>query len=400
MRPSLLNPRVRHHGATRACQRTMKTILHVIDSTEPGGAETVFAQLADELRKRGYRSITVVSGPGWLTDELRRRGLEPIVINAKGTFNWRLVRSLLRIIREEKVDLIQSHLLGSNVYCALAGLIASKPVIATFHGMVDVSPEERLRWLKFQIMNLGVSRFVAVSQRLCDAIHKERLLNPRKTTVIYNGIDTARYRKSSQTDLRLRLGIDQSAKLIGSLGNLHPAKGYPDLITAARLVVEKHPHTHFVIAGDIKPHLIGDLELQMRNAGIERHVHFIGFVDDSAEFLSQLDMFLLTSLSEGFSIATIEAMASGLPIVATRCGGPEEIVSDRQNALLVGVGQPATIAQAIMEILESPELAHRLGDAGPGLVAAKFGMGVMLDRYENVYMVSGMLPQNPASRGE
>ncbi|HEY4342407.1 MAG TPA: glycosyltransferase [Steroidobacteraceae bacterium] len=363
----------------------MKTILHVIDSTEPGGAETVFAQLADELRKRGYRSLTVVSGPGWVTDELRRRGLQPIIIDAKGAFNWRLVRGLVRIIRAEKVDLIQSHLLGSNVYCALAGLIAHKPVIATFHGMVDVSPEERLRWLKFQIMNLGVSRFVAVSQRLCDAIHKEGLLNPRKTTVIYNGIEFERYGRSSRQELRELLGLPGDAVLIGSLGNLHPAKGYEYLIRAAGIVSRRHPSAHFVIGGDIKEHLIGDLRTLMADSGVCDRVHFIGFVKDSAAFLSQLDFFLLSSLSEGFSIATVEAMATGLPMVVTRCGGPEEIVSEGQDAVMVDAGSYESISAGLSALLDSPATAGQLARRAKESVEGRFSMHAMIDRYMDLY---------------
>lgn len=363
----------------------MKTILHVIDSVEPGGAETVFVQLADELRSRGFRSIVVVSGPGWVTEELNRRKLEPIVIDAKGAFNWRLVKALLRIVREEKVDLIQSHLLGSNVYCALVGLIARKPVIATFHGMVDVSPNERLRWLKFQIMNFGVTQFVTVSKKLCDAIQSEGLLNPKKTTVIYNGIDFNRYGKSARQDMRERLGLDEGAILIGSLGNLHPAKGYEYLIQAARHVIDHNPKVHFVIAGDIKQYLIGDLEKLKDDMQVTNHVHFVGFVDDSAAFLSQVDLFLLSSVSEGFSIATLEAMATGLPVLVTRCGGPEEIVTDGLNAVLIEVANILAIAKGIEHLLSSPELASRLAESGKELVSKKFSIVSMVVEYISLY---------------
>ncbi|HET8709924.1 MAG TPA: glycosyltransferase [Spongiibacteraceae bacterium] len=362
-----------------------KTILHVIDSTEPGGAETVFVQLADELRHHGYRSIVVVSGEGWVTEELRRRNLEPRIIDAKGAFNLALVRGLLKIVREEQVDLIQSHLLGSNVYCALVGLIARRPVVATFHGMVDVSPDERLRWLKFQIMNAGVSRFVAVSQRLSDAIQREGLLNPRKTTIIYNGVDFSRYGRTASTDLRDRLSLDESCILIGSLGNLHPAKGYDDLIKAARLVVDAHPEVHFVIAGDIKPHLIGDLEALMKELSVEANVHFIGFVDDSAAFLGQLDMFLLTSTSEGFSIATVEAMATGLPCVVTRCGGPEEIVTDNVDALMVDPAEPTAIVEGVMRALALPDRGLGLSKCARESVFKRFSLDEMFARYTELY---------------
>jgi glycosyltransferase involved in cell wall biosynthesis len=361
-----------------------RTILHVIDSTEPGGAETVFVQLADELRNRGYRCITVVSGEGWATDELRRRNFEPIVIDAKGTFNFSLLRGLVRIIREEQVDVIQSHLLGSNVYCALAGFLSRTPVVATFHGMVDVSPNERMRWLKFQILNIGVARFVTVSHALCDAIHKERLLNRRKTTVIYNGIKLGRYGKLPEGSLRRELNLGAQAIVIGSLGNLHPAKGYDYLVRSAKAVCERHPEVHFVVGGEIKEQLLSDLKALAVSVGVSDRVHFVGFVTDSAAFLSQLNLFVLSSISEGFSIATVEAMASGLPVVATRCGGPEEILVDGVDSILVPPANENMLSAAIIELISSPSRCSSLGQSAK-VSAERFSTDVMISRYLSLY---------------
>ena len=121
----------------------MKTILHTIDTTGPGGAETIFIDLATRLSGNKYRSVVVIRGKGWVYDELCRRGVKPILLNAKGSFNLRYLFGLWRIVQSEGVDLIQSHLLGTNVYCSLVGLLTGKPVITTFHGAVDISEKER-----------------------------------------------------------------------------------------------------------------------------------------------------------------------------------------------------------------------------------------------------------------
>ncbi len=363
----------------------MKTVLHVIDTTGPGGAETVFIQLADRVRARGYRSVVTIRGPGFVEQELRRRGIEPIEIDAKGGVNWRFLRALVSLIRRERVDVIQSHLLGSNVYCALAGLLTRTPVIATFHGMVDVNPNERLRWLKLQMMNAGVSRFVAVSNGLRDAIQREGLLNPRKTEVIYNGVDLSRYAKAERHDLRHRLGLADDAILIGSLGNVRPAKGYDVLIKAASGVIERFPNAHFLIAGDIKQSVMAQLTPLLADARVAKHIHFLGYCNDSADFLAQLDVFLLSSTSEGFSISTIEALATGLPVVATRCGGPEEILQNEVTGLLVEAGLPQAITHGLLQILESEALAQRLAAAGIEHVRDQFGIEAMLSRYCALY---------------
>ena len=95
----------------------MKTILHTIDTAGPGGAETVFIDLVTRLPERKYRSVVVIRGKGWVYDELCRRGVKPILLEAKGSFNLRYLFGLRKIVQSEGVDLIQSHLLGTNVYC-------------------------------------------------------------------------------------------------------------------------------------------------------------------------------------------------------------------------------------------------------------------------------------------
>ena len=123
----------------------IKTILHTIDTTGPGGAETVFIDLVTRLPKDIYRSVVVVRGKGWVYEELGRRGVIPILLDSKGSFNLRYLWQLRTIIKREGVDLIQSHLLGTSVYCSLVGLMTGKPVISTFHGSVDIGENERLK---------------------------------------------------------------------------------------------------------------------------------------------------------------------------------------------------------------------------------------------------------------
>jgi len=364
--------------------RDTRTILHVIDTTGPGGAETVFIELASRLRKCGFRSVVVICGPGWVCDQLRMRELTPYVIPAKGAFNWRFLLAILKIIRSEQVDIIQSHLLGSNVYCAIAGLIARKPVIATFHGMVDVGPAERFRAAKLWLMNRGVSRFVCVSKSLRDAIDREGLLDPSRCEIIYNGIDLSKYGRIDKRELRDRLGLSSDAILIGSLGNVRPAKGYDLLLRAARRVIDINSQAHFIIAGDPKSSLQRELDKLSADLNIENHVHFIGFCNDSAKFLGQLDYFLLTSISEGLSIATIEALATGLPAVLTLCGGPEEIARAGIDAVMVAP-QESAIATGLLQLLEDEELAERMSASGKSSVAAKFAIGIMLERYMDLY---------------
>jgi glycosyltransferase involved in cell wall biosynthesis len=127
------------------------------------------------------------------------------------------------------------------------------------------------------------------------------------------------------------------------------------------------------------------LDILISHLGLERNVHFIGYHTDSAQFLAQVDMFVLSSISEGFSISTIEAMATGLPVVVTRCGGPEEIITHEVTGLIVEINDPGALACALLTLLNNEPLQHSLADAGAAEVRSRFEASEMLLRYREMY---------------
>jgi len=361
------------------------TVLHLIDTTGPGGAETVFIQLADLMRIQGYRSVVVIRGPGWVYDQLLERGIQPVVLDAKGSFNIKFLLSLVALIRKERVSLIHSHLLGSNVYAAIAGLLTRIPVVATYHGMVDVAANERFRRIKHTVMRWGIKHYVVVSNGLLSNIRDQGLLDPSRSSVVYNGIDTDKYGLSGSSAIKEELNLPNDTVLVGSLGNIRPAKGYDLLIAAAAQVVQKVPKAHFIIAGDKKASLMNELEALVERLNIAEHIHFLGFRHDSAKMLSQMDMFLLSSSSEGFSISTVEAMATGLPVLVTRCGGPEEIITHNASGWMVPVGEPDALAEGLIELMSNKVMSSRIAKAGRMRAVDNFGLQQMIDGYDKIY---------------
>lgn len=365
----------------------MKTILHTIDTTGPGGAETVFIDLATRLPKEKYRSVVVIRGKGWVYEELCRRGVDPILINAKGSFNWRYLWSLIKLVRDERVDLIQSHLLGANVYCSLAGLLTKTPVVATFHGAVDISEKERFKGLKIGAINSGAYCIVAVSGDLRDDMLSKTSLKRKKIKIIYNGINCSDFARLHSTKMREKYGCSQNDFVIGSLGNIRPAKGYDILLRAAALLPDSpHPY-RFVIAGqpDKKGILYNELLRLRKKLGLEEKVKFLGFLDDPAEFLSNLDLFLSSSVSEGLPLSAIQAMAASLPLLATRCGGYEELLTDQVNGQLVEVGNSKALADAIKILAADPKMRNTLSERARKHAEDTFDISVMLNAYEQIY---------------
>ena len=363
----------------------MKTILHCIDTTGPGGAETVFIDLATRLPVEKYRAVVTIRGKGWVYEELCRRGVSPVILDAKGSFNWSYLRALCSLIRREQVDLVQSHLLGSNVYCAMAGLLTRTPVVTTFHGSVDIGEQERFKGLKFGAINAGAHCVIAVSEDLRTDILERTALRSDKMRVIYNGIDTSMFQRSRVNRLRRQFGWADDEVIIGSLGNIRPAKGYDILLRAAALLEQNKRSYRFVIAGQGKGQLYDELLRLREQLGLEDRVLFLGFTDDAAEFLSNLDLFLSTSISEGLPLSAIQAMVAGVPLLATRCGGYEELVSEGENGLLVEINNPGAIADALELLASNAGLRTRLAKQAKQHVIKTFDLGVMLSGYEKVY---------------
>ena len=362
------------------------SILHAIDTTGPGGAETVFLDLVQNLTLEGYNNYAIIKGSGWVEDQLKRRGIAYYIVKPQGFLSIEYYIQLYKLIRSNNTRLIHAHLLGSTLTYSILSFFLRIPVIATLHGRVDVNPNERFVIIKNRIMKYGVSKLIAVSRDLASYIAARKLFKENNIQVIYNGIDESRYGKDSSHELRSALGIGDDAILVGSLGNVRPAKSYEVLIEAAAyLIHEKKQNIHFVVAGHKKSELMRKLDALIAKHAIADRIHFIGFHENTASYLGQLDFFALSSSSEGFSIATIEAMASGLAVVATRCGGPEEILQDNVTGLLVAIESPQELGDKLLYLIQHQADAQRIATAGKAHAVSVFSFAAMIDAYRKVY---------------
>ena len=359
----------------------MIRVLHVIDTGGPGGAETVFLQTATCLDAARFQSTAIVGGEGWLAQQLRQRAVSPHVVPAKGSFNARYLMALLRLARQHGSEVIVAHLYGSSVYASLAGTLLSIPVVSVLHGQSDVPDAERVSWLKTAIVRTGSRSVVFVSERLRDHLRARIRLAAAQCAVIPNGVDTALFRPGRDRSLRAELGLADDTALIGAIGNIRKPKAYDVLLRAARALLDRSQRFHLVIAGDCGNSLGRQLDQLKRDLGIERCVTFLGLRADVRAILNNLDVFALSSHSEGFSIACIEAMACGVPIVATRSGGPEEILQG-ECGLLVPTGDPEALAAALERVLSSKELAATLTGSAMKRVHEQYSLSTMLSRYE------------------
>jgi len=358
----------------------MKRVLHLIDTTGPGGAETVFLSLIRGLPRDEWESIPIVQGSGWVQDSLRAGGYDPPVVPSQRPLDIGYVRDLRRTIRDKNIDLVHGHLLSSALYGGLAARLAGVPMVATLHGIPDLQGSR----LKYEIIRRLVNRIVFVSQSLRDHAISNTPLKAGNSSVIHNGIDLRDFHPRGRE--QQHMGDPGAPLLIGAVGNIRALKDYPTFLQAAALVEAAAPgRCRFVIAGETNAPLFSELMELRQTLGLEKNLEFLGFRADIASFLRTLDIFVLSSSSEGFSIATIQAMATGVPVVATRSGGPEEIIQHGETGFLVSTESPRELAEGILSLVCDPGLMSQLGRDGRRQVESNFSLDAMIRGYDRLY---------------
>lgn len=365
-------------------KKKLINILHAIDVSGTGGAETVFLQLVSRLQtNKKYNNIIVIPERGWIYDGLVDIGCKPIILNMQGSLNIRYLLGLLKIIRKNKIDIIQSHLLGSNVYCSLVGMITRVPVISIFHGAIDISSNEKFLRLKTFALNMGSKKIIFVSKDLMDRVLRKVKINKSKCQIIYNGINLKR---TSKLKLNLINSIlseaDDKPYVVGLVGNIIHAKGYDLLIRVVEKL--KNENITFFVAGDTSDEIYSELNSSVLRKGLQKKIIFIGFCSDIELFMNSIDLYLLTSSSEGFSLSTIEAMNSGLPVISTKCGGPEEIITNNFDGVLVDNNEDL-IASKILSLRDDHDVSKMLGENAAKTVRSKFALSKTINDYMNVY---------------
>lgn len=366
--------------------RTRHRVLHLIDTGGPGGAETIFLDLAQGLSGRGWESLLVVPGRDWLYNQACESGLTMVEATSPRSFDVAHVLGLRQRIKALGVDLVQTHLLGTSVYAVLACAGTDVPVVSTFHGRPDFPEGGRLGFLKTRLLSAHRNRVVCVSSSLREYFLGQRLLPP-STRVIPNGVALhALQRTETSNGLRAELGIGAETPLVGAVGNVRPSKAYQHLLAAFAAVLREVPSARLVIAGECDGPRGDRLKRRRNELGLQEAVTFLGFRDDVSEVLASLDVFALSSLDEGFSLATVQAMALGRPVVATRSGGPEEIIGEDGPGVLVPPGDPEALAQALVRVLRDHRLGEELGSSAAAHVRSRFSMQAMLDAYEALYL--------------
>jgi glycosyltransferase involved in cell wall biosynthesis len=377
----------------------MRTVLHLIETSGIGGAEQVLVDLVRTMDRKRWRPIVVVPDTGWLPDTLSQQGIEVIELRERGAFDFGALTRIVSLARRCDAAIIHSHLFGSAVRAGIVATVCGIPAVGTIHGQVDLQSKERWKALKLGIVKHGLRGLVFVSEPLRRSCIESMGVEPGMTRVISNGVDATRFTPERSAKARSELGISQSEFVVGCVGRLQPVKGFDTFLDAAALLKSISPGYRFVIVGEGDAAYSRELRSQCERLGLSGDVAFTGYRSDVSDVMRAFDVYALTSRSEGFSLSTIEAMASGLAVVATRCGGPEQILEDGATGLLVDNGSASAVAGAIDRLRKDPAQRFRFARAAREVVMRRYTIEAQVRAYEELYeyVLTPRPPGRPAA---
>lgn len=363
-------------------QPPKQTILHLSTTSGPGGAERVISTLTAALNDNGFRVIVGLFRAGWLQQECECRGVQTVVIPLNGPFHWKWFRGCLQLIRQEKIGIIHGHEFSAIVYGWIVSRLTRTPFVGTVHGKNYFWEKIRRRLAFRAIARTGT--LVAVSQDLKRFIIEKVDIPDSRIRLVYNGVQrNPSVCKADVERCRTQLGIKAGDLVIGSVGSLYPVKGHQYLLDAMPMILKQHPKSFLLLIGR------GELEMplkeQAKHLGIEMRVHFLGLRQDVPTLFALMDVFVLPSLSEGLSMALLEAMDAGKPVVATSVGGNSELIDHEQTGLLVQTKDANALAKALTGILSDPSLRQDYGHAGAEKIRLGFSLNRMVARYCDIY---------------
>lgn len=364
------------------CESQLQTILYLSTSSGPGGAERVISNLSASLDPARYRAILCLFRPGWIQEHTENRGVRTYVIPTQGMFDWRWVLRVKRLLKDEHVDLIHAHEFDANVQGTFVAALSGVPLVATVHGK-NYFWEKLRRRLAYQWVSRNAT-MVAVSENLKQFIVEKVGVDSGHVKVVYNGVDLLPHCGPADIDqCRKELDLPTGDQIVGVVGNLYPVKGHQYLIAAIPAVLAKCPNTTFIFAG--RGQLEGELKEQAHQLGVAQKVRFLGLRQDIPRILAVLHAFVLPSLSEGLSMAILEAMVAGKPVIATDVGGNPELVEDSETGYLVPSQNSQALADRLISLLMNRDRALQFGKVGQLRAQGQFSLRTMVREYQAIY---------------
>jgi glycosyltransferase involved in cell wall biosynthesis len=360
-------------------------VIHLSIGLQWGGAETLMAAIASRLDPARFDvKIIALQGDGPVGQQLRNAGIPVTLLRTGGGWDIRALLRLKRRLAEEKPDIVHAHLLRANLLACLTR--SNHAVVWHEHGTGEwLNPAARL--LERQLMTRSQS-VIAISKNVRDNLAARVPSMASRISILPNAIDTSKVNAASPAEkYRLRQttwGLGQEHLVVGYVGRLDDKfKGISFLLKSIAQMKPSMPQLRLLIVGDGNDR--GSLEQLTDQLGIKDSVIFTGSRSDLEQIYPSFDVLALPSLSEGFGIVLLEAMAHGVPVVASRVGGIPEVVMDHETGLLVPPADSKALSRALEDLLRDPERRNSMGQKGLTHVKTNYDLRNIIPKFEQIY---------------
>lgn len=357
--------------------------MQLVLSLSPGGTERLVIELCRHLADRIDSSVCCLDEPGAWAAELAPLDIPVVSLSRQPGFHPGLALELARVIKTWRIEVVHCHHYSPFVYGLLATVLHPRVrLVFTEHGRLANVGTSRKRQIVNPMLAWWPARLCAVSADLRRHMITEGFPG-RRLEVVYNGIAAGeRPRPAQRQAAREALGLAPGALVVGSVGRLDPVKNLPALLRAHARLLAEHPEARLVIVGDGPDREA--LLAEARALNLAETVVFTGYRADVRAVMPAFDVYANSSRYEGVSLTILEAMAAGLPVVATDVGGNPEVVVDHETGRLVA-GHASALAGALVELANHPKRRRVMGAAGRRRVRRHFSLERMAEQYAAAY---------------
>ena len=357
-------------------------VVHVVLTLDVGGLERNVVNQVREGQKLGQRvTVVCLERPGELAGRVEALGGNVVSLDKRPGLRPGMVLRTAKLLRRLRPDVVHTHQLATLLYGGAAARLLRVPVVIhTEHGRERYATRLQTRLLG-RIAGRFCDIFYCLTADMAAEVKAAGIVAGRKVRVIQNGIDMSAFTEPTFDGdvVRRSLGVPADAPLLGTVGRLTEVKRQDVLIRAFAAARRKFPAAHLVLVGDGP--LLGDLRALANELGVAAAVHFAGYQPHSGPWLKAMDVFALTSRSEGMPQAVIEASVMGLPVVASRVGGLPEVVEDGVTGVLFPPGDEVALAAALVDLIADRERRLKMGAAARVRVESRFNVRRMAAEY-------------------
>jgi len=363
-------------------------VLRIVPSLEMGGVENTLLSLLPRLNKDKYRvSVCCLYRADDLAKEAEKQKIPLLTLKMRPRLDLDLkylrgISQLIKFLKQEKIDIVHTHLYKANTPGRIAAILARVPIIIANEHSVDFWKTGGQRAID-KFLSKFTDKIIVVSEAVKEFCTQEVGLPKDKVTVLYNGVDLQKFLPEVDINKKKEeLNLPSDSKVVGIIGRLQQIKGHQFFLKAAKIVSGEFPSACFLVIGEGS--LRDELEEMADKLNLGDKVIFTGQRDDVPQILPLLDVSVLSSLREGFSITILESMASGIPVVATDVGGNRELVEEGKTGHLVPARDTESLAGAMIRILKDESLAKRMVERARERVKL-FSINRMAKETESIY---------------